>query len=184
MLIFERVEDSKHPDFEAAFAIYESSFPQFERRVRADQIRALQDKDYHFNLIKDTQQQLLGIVLTWQFNGFVYVEHLAIAKEARGQNIGTTTLTYLKNHNHKALLLEIDPPLDSVSIKRKQFYEKAGFVDTGMEYTHYSYQQQPRPHSLKIMAFPALAKQEFEQFLNFVQARVMVYSQQKIKVEA
>ena len=177
MLTFERVEHQEHPEFEAAYRVYEESFPAFERRTRSDQIHALSDKQYHFELIKNQQGEFLGILLTWKNDNFLYIEHLAITPAVRGMNIGTRILEHLKTTVNKPIILEIDPPVDDVSVNRKRFYENVDFVDQGRSYIHYSYQKKTQPHTLDILTFPAISDHLFESFKQHVQSQVMKYSE-------
>lgn len=177
MLIFERIEDISHPYFEQAFSLYEESFPAFERRTREDQIRALSDKEYHFNLIKSLEGNMLGILLYWDNAEFFYIEHFAISVKKRGQNIGTRTLDNLKSVVQKPIVLEIDPPVDDICIKRKRFYQGAEFVHTDKRYTHRSYRKTAKAHDLHIMSYPAISDELFQNFKQYINSHIMKYSE-------
>jgi len=176
MLTFERVKDKDHPYFEIAFALYEVSFPIFERRTKSDQIRALTDQAYHFNLIQNQEGKFLGILLTWHQNDFIYIEHFAISTKERGKSIGSHTLQHLKEVSQKPLILEIDIPIDDISISRKHFYKRAGFIDSGFSHFHPSYRKETQPHNLEIMSYPAIPKRTYEQFKQQLDTHVMQYS--------
>jgi len=177
MLSVERVKHKDHPEFETAYRVYEESFPAFERRTRVDQLHALSEKDYHFNLIKGQSGDFLGILLTWQHDDFTYIEHLAITPKARGKRIGTRILAHLKVTAQKPIILEIDPPVDDVSVKRKRFYENVDFVDEGRFYTHYSYQKNTCPHRLDILSFPSISDSLFSTFKQYIDSHIMKYSE-------
>jgi len=177
VLIFERIEHKEHPEFESAYCVYEQSFPAFERRTRSDQVQALNDKQYHFNLIKSQEGIFLGILLIWHATDFIYIEHLAITPKARGKSIGTRILEQLKVTAKKPIILEIDPPVDEISVKRKRFYKKVGFVDDGRAYIHNSYQKQTQPHTLDILSFPAISDPLFESFKQYIDSHIMKYSE-------
>lgn len=177
MLNFERIEDVNHPYFEEAFSLYEASFPFFERRAREDQVRALSDKEYSFNIIKNPEGEMLGILLYWDNADFFYIEHLAVNLEKRGQNIGTRTLSHLKSVVNKPIILEIDPPNDDISIKRKSFYLRGGFTYTDKMYTHYSYRKTAQAHDLHIMSYPAISGALFNTFKQYINSNIMKYSE-------
>lgn len=177
MLIFERIASATHPYFESAFSLYQASFPVFERRTRADQISALHDHAYHFDIIKSQEAGFLGILLTWQQADFLYIEHLAIAPEARGKQVGSETLAYLKKMTNKAIILEIDPPIDALSIKRKHFYEKADFIAGKFNHVHPSYRQNTQPHTLCIMSFPTLSEPIYQRFKHYLETHIMQYAE-------
>ena len=177
MLVFERIEDKTHPYFEEAFSLYEKSFPVFERRAKYDQISALTDSEYHFIIIKKEQGDLLGILLTWHTENFIYIEHFAITPLARGKSIGTRTLKYLRKVSDKTILLEIDPPVDKISIKRKVFYQRVGFIQSDKTYFHTSYRDETEPHQLMIMSYPALTEDVYTSFQESLSNQIMQHSE-------
>jgi len=177
MLTFERVESLTHPYFEKAFSLYQESFPVFERRTRADQISALHDSAYHFDVIKAQEGDFLGILLTWQHADFLYIEHLAITPMARGKRIGTRTLAYLKKIAKQPIILEIDPPVDDISTNRKHFYEKANFSAGKFIHIHPSYRKDTQPHTLNIMSFPAISVHRYTSFKGYLDNHIMQYAE-------
>jgi len=177
MLVFERIEDKTHPYFEQAFAIYVNSFPVFERRAKYDQISALTDNEYHFIIIKNETEKLLGILLTWNKEDFIYVEHFAITPLARGKSIGTRILKYLKKVADKTILLEIDPPIDKVSIKRRAFYQRLGFIVSSKTHIHPSYRNETEAHKLVIMSYPELSDDVYDSFQEGLRNQIMEYSE-------
>lgn len=46
----------------------------------------------------------------------------------RGQRYGSRALSMLPND--RPVILEIDPPVDEIAIRRKGFYERCGFTRT------------------------------------------------------
>jgi len=177
MLTFERVESPTHPYFETAFSLYQESFPVFERRTRADQISALHDSAYHFDVIKAQDGDFLGILLTWQHFDFLYIEHLAITPTARGKRVGSDTLASLKKMTNKVIILEIDPPLDEISIKRKHFYEKANFSAGKFSHIHPSYRKNTQPHRLDILSFRTLSEEAYNHFKHYLDTHIMQYAE-------
>ncbi|PKF63299.1 N-acetyltransferase [Psychromonas sp. psych-6C06] len=178
MLIFQRIEHPTDPSFEIAFALYQMSFPEFERRLKVDQIDALSDKDYHFIVIKNQAGEFLGFIMAWHSEHFFYIEHLALLPSARGKQVGSFVLTQLKEEIETTIILEVDPAIDKTSIKRVRFYQRLDFVESGFSYIHPSYAQQAQPHQLDVMAFPSLSEPLFFEFRQYLKTRVMQYSQQ------
>ena len=175
-LTFERINSHEHHYFEDAFKLYQSSFPIFEQRLKNDQIEVLSDNNYHFNLIM-FENEFSGILLTWKTENFIYIEHLAISSEKRGQNIGTFILYYLKSEIDRPIILEIDPPDDSISIKRKIFYEKAGFIESFFTHKHPPYQLGWQAHTLKIMSYPSISDDIYLNFKNYLDNHIMKYAE-------
>ena len=108
-----RLTDPADPRLGDAFALYESSFPVYERRTRAAQAARLSHPEYHFDLLMEGER-FLGILLFWEADGFRYVEHFATCPQLRGQGVGTRALAQL-NGEGVPVVLEIDLPRDEVS---------------------------------------------------------------------
>ncbi len=172
---FKRITDSKSPEFKEVYEIYQNSFPIFEQRYLDDQIEALADKDYYFEAVKNGNETI-GLLLTWQAKSFVYIEHLAVTESARGQNIGTQILTRLKASANVPLILEIDPPIDEISLRRKAFYERLGFVMSSYDHKHPPFKKGQEPYSLKVLSCPQIDDNLYFDFYNYMVNRIMYYS--------
>lgn len=159
----------------AVWGIYEDSFPHFEKRLFTDQQRAMADERFHPTGVME-DGQIVGMVFYWLFDQFAYIEHLAIAKNRRGQNYGTRILEQFCQQ-HPRVLLEIDPPIDEVSIKREHFYHRLGFHSTPFAYTHPSYRTENLPHTLSIMSYPdEINEENFQNFYKLMFNEIMAYS--------
>ncbi|WP_391857290.1 GNAT family N-acetyltransferase [Vibrio cidicii] len=173
---FERVYGPRHSCFDRAFNLYQNSFPVYEQRFKIDQIDVLSDCEYHFELVM-SEGEFLGILLTWETTDFIYIEHLAIVPEKRGYNIGSYVLDCLKQSAEKPVILEIDPPKDPVSIKRKEFYEKSGFIESLLTHKHPPYRIGWDAHELKIMSYPQISDEVYLSFKNYLENHVMKYAE-------
>ncbi len=87
-------------------------------------------------LYKDEQDVAYAICAGSNPNGFVLISLLAVYEQLRGQGIGSTFLSELRNrYSHKSgIIVEVEKPEESSSKeerdyrkKRIEFYEKAGF---------------------------------------------------------
>ena len=112
--------ENKHL-FDRAFALYESAFPRDERRDMPEQERAMKNENYHFDLIMN-DQELLGVMLYWETNDFIFLEHFTTMPEVRGRGYGAAALEILKSKG-KLVLLEIEPPVDEMTCRRYEFYK-------------------------------------------------------------
>lgn len=79
----------------------------------------MQEPDYQFNLLME-EDHLLGELLCWETQEFIYVEHLCILPQLRGQHCGSRALELLEQRG-KPVILEIDPPIDDISCAGKAF---------------------------------------------------------------
>ena len=116
---FERLADTHDERYNAARALYAVSFPYHEQRGDGAQAAALASSDYRFELIYDGDE-FAGLMLCWETEDFIYVEHFCTAPEIRGRGIGAAALALLVQ-NGKKIILEIDPPVDEISRRRKKF---------------------------------------------------------------
>ena len=72
------------------------------------------------------------------------------------------------------MILEIDPPADDISVRRKNFYERAGYRANGFEHVHPPYRRGFNGHRLVIMSSPApLSEEEYKIFARYLSETVM-----------
>lgn len=148
----------KDPLFDLAFALYERSFPLHEQRRLDKQTALLGNHLYHFEVIADGGA-LVGILLWWEGAGYAYIEHLAIHPAMRGRAIGGGVLDEFCK-TRPLVILEIDPPVDAVTIGRERFYLRHGFKSNGYPHLHPPYRRQFPPHELVVMSFPEQLDEE------------------------
>ncbi len=182
-----RITDPNSPTFTEAFTIYESSFPNFEKRHVHHQREALAHEAYSFEVIQrstpdtgaNTDGQVLGLLHTWQTKDFVYIEHFAILESMRGKSLGSQVLDILKARTQVPIILEIDPPVDEVSRKRQAFYERIGFEMNDYTHIHPSYKSETEPYLLKILSMPKIDEALYKKFYDFMMREVMQYADQR-----
>lgn len=173
---FIRISSKDDKYFNEAMKIYESSFPIFEQRTIKDQIEALKDKNFYSTIICENNR-LIGLLFYWKYKKYTYIEHLAISPSLRGQNYGSKILKAFCKDNENTIL-EIDNPVDEISIKRLSFYSKLGFKLQEFEHVHPPYRKGYNGHNLKIMSFNRdLSKDEYDEFNSFLKDDVMKYSE-------
>lgn len=168
----ERLTDPKHAMFEKAMALYRISFPPHEQREAESQRKILSDSDYQFQLIYDGET-FAGILLCWETEDLLYVEHFCILPEMRNRKYGQRALALLRQRE-KPVILEIDPPVDEVSIHRKGFYERCGFIENPYPHVHPPYHAGNTGHSLVIMSYPdRITQSRYDAFRRYLERRVM-----------
>ena len=144
--------DESHPLYTESLNLYRRSFPLNEQRKAASQAEIMSNPLYKFALIYD-RETFVGIILFWETDGFVYVEHFCILDNMRGKGYGSKALEILKKSG-KNIILEIDPPEDDVSRKRKSFYEQNGFCENSYLHIHPPYRDGYDGHRLAVMSYP------------------------------
>ena len=159
--------DPKDGRFAPAFALYEQSFPIHEQRTREKQEGVLSHPEYHYEVITD-QGRFVGILLFWEYPQGRYVEHFAIAPELRGGGVGARALAELCGQGIP-VILEIDPPVDEISVRRQHFYERCSFP-----HLHPPYRKGFQGHPLVVMSAPgALTQKAYDRFAGYLQNTVM-----------
>ena len=172
-----RMREWTHPEFEGIWALYERSFPGFEKRNLADQKRAMeQAADYAVDLILE-EGAVQGFVMYWQHQDFLYLEHFAVLEQARNKGYGSRVLEALKAKGSR-IVLEIDPPEDEISLRRKGFYERCGFVANDYNYIHIPYKKEQTWYPLVLMTWPqAIDAQQSQSFSDFMKGHVAIYGE-------
>lgn len=167
---FERVTTADHPLYQDALALYRASFPPHEQREAASQQAILGNEAYHFDLLLDAGEWV-GEALYWDAGDFLYLEHFCIRPELRNRRYGQKALEVLCR---RPLILEIDPPVDEISIRRKGFYERCGLAANPYPHVHPPYHAGNRGHDLVLMTAPRqITSQEFDEFTRFLRGVVM-----------
>lgn len=168
----EQVTSTCHPMYRRALELYGAGFPLHEQRLPGPQARILADPDYHFSLI-DRGDGFAGIILFWEAETFLYVEHFCIAPEMRNQGLGAQALRLLRQRG-KPVILEIDPPEDEISVRRQGFYRRCGFAENPYPHVHPPYRPGYSGHRLAVMSCPAaLSRAEYDAFYAYLTGRVM-----------
>lgn len=155
-----------------AMELYAQSFPYHEQREPSSQTAIMEEPAYHFDLIFD-EKEFVGIILSWQTEDSIYIEHFCIMPKLRGCGYGRQTLALFADLG-KTVILEIDPPVDEVAIKRKRFYESVGYVDNPFYHVHPPYHCDHKGHELVVMSYPeALSEMQYQRFNDYLRATVM-----------
>ncbi len=169
---FERLSSKEHPMYQKAMELYSISFPPHEQREPASQGKIVTDDEYHFTLIYD-EDLFIGLVLFWETKSFLYVEHFCILPEMRNKKYGQKALNLLAQRQ-KTVILEIDPPVDTISIHRKGFYERCGFVQNPYSHIHPPYHKRNTGHNLVILSYPGrITQAQYDAFQYYLEKHVM-----------
>ena len=151
-----------------------AAFPYEERRDCIDQKECLNNPKFNFLEILDCNEAV-GFIAMWVFDGFVFIEHIAIDENKRSGGYGTKAIELVKEAYKKPIILEAEAPVTEQQIKRIKFYGRLGFKVNAYEY------EQPSYHGgeavpLMILSYPeSLSQKEFDKF--FKETRKEVYKQ-------
>ncbi len=161
--------------FDEAWTIYDASFPRSEKRDRARFVEALGDPLYRPWVFSEGECTV-GIAFCWRMPRALYLEHLAVDPLRRNGRIGSRILEALGREG-LPVILEIEPPEDELTCRRRDFYRRNGFTENPQEYIHPSYCRPFAPHRLVLMSRPEpLGAAQTAAFEKFVRERALFYS--------
>lgn len=171
---FLRIEWEDSERWSKVWNLYEESFPVAERRKLADHRRACENSHF-YPLSVWENGELLGIVFYWEWDNYRYIEYLAVSPELRGHGYGFQIIRQIRDSEH-TIILEIDPLINELSVRRLQFYERAGFTLTPYRFMHLPYRLDGTPQELLILSYPKMiTKEQHHDFLDFIDTHVKIY---------
>lgn len=91
-MFFKRITDVSDSTYHEGIKLYRISFPDHEQREASSQTQILQDDEYHFNAIYD-EDIFVGLILYWENDRFIYIEHFCILPDMQKQTIWTENLS-------------------------------------------------------------------------------------------
>ena len=138
-VVFERIQTAQHSYLDELLSLYRESFPPEERRITERLLGMLAEPQMYFSAIISGKEPA-GLIIYWIFDGFVYLEHLAVSPAMRGKGIGEEALIILQQTG-LPILLEVEIPLDSEGLKRMNFYHKCGFSTLKVPYVQPPYRE-------------------------------------------
>lgn len=133
------VPDAESSLYPKLLRIFEESFPLSERRDEAAQAAAFADPRYRLEAWMDGSR-LVGLMGWWDFEDFRYVEHVAVAPEARSGGYGSRILRHWLNMDPRPVYLEIEEVEDDITGRRRDFYLRLGFAQTPFGHVQPPYQ--------------------------------------------
>lgn len=168
----ERITAENNNMFLRSFDLYMNSFPKHEQRNLQEQINILAVNEYHYDIIFD-EGIFVGLLLYWETESFIYVEHFCINTAIRGKGYGKQALKLLDVRN-KTIILEIDPPVDEISQRRLHFYRSAGYLPNIFPHIHPPYKPNYKGHELVVLSCPqTLTDVEYARFNDYLRVTVM-----------
>lgn len=171
MLHLHPIKNQASPYWDSLVRIYFQSFPLDEQRPIASiahllteephyTMHAIIDDENEDNHPKETPnskpyklntKQTLGLLTTWEFADFIYIEHFAIDSTLRSQGYGSEVLKAFIHEHGKPIVLEAEPPTDALSIRRIKFYERIGLTLYDFPYMQPAYTEESHSVELRLM---------------------------------
>ena len=82
------IERMQPADFDAVYRLLTQSFPATERRGAAGQRALFSDSAYRVDILRAPDGGVQALIASWDFDGFVFLEHFAVAPACRIGGIG------------------------------------------------------------------------------------------------
>jgi ribosomal protein S18 acetylase RimI-like enzyme len=121
--------------------LYIDAFVDCERRNFDDLLKLAKTQNEMHLKIEKLHNKLLSFIIYWEFKHFIYVEHFAVNEHFRGKGYGTKIFQKFLRNSTKFVVLEVEPPENSVAKKRIKFYEQQGMI-----LNNFLYYQPPYNH--------------------------------------
>lgn len=130
--------------------LYISAFPPAERREFSGLIQQMGINECSVNEIL-ADQKVAGLIIVWDLEEFVFIEHFAIEPHLRKLGIGEEAISLVRTQFQKTVFLETVIPHDEFSRRRIGFYERNGFRKLDRTYFQPSYDGIKPEVELKLM---------------------------------
>ncbi len=161
----------QHPMYEQALDLYRRAFPRKERREDGNVLPA--HPAFRPGVLTG-EKGFLGIFFYWEAPELLFLEHFAVEPTCRNQGLGAQALKLLEKQG-KPVVLEIEPPVDEITCRRKGFYERNGFLENPYPHIQPKYRPNDTPVPLVLLSRPErLTRQQWEGFERFLTKNVAI----------
>ena len=172
MIRLHPIKSQASPYWDSLVRIYHTSFPIDEQRP-IESIAHLIEHDERFvayAIVNENEddndaaglqaisqqptaksQYLLGLLTTWHFEEFIYIEHFAIDPDLRSRGYGAEALKTFIAQQQCPIVLEAEPPTDELSTRRVGFYKRLGLTLYDFPYIQPAYTPESNPVELRLM---------------------------------
>lgn len=120
-------------DFDRIYEIMEKSFPFNEVRPKEGQRALFNNENYRIFGTRDADL-ITSVAAVWELDDFIFLEHLATDPKYRNQGRGKLLLEEIIKSTHKTLCLEVEPPIDELTVRRVDFYKRCGMCFNSYHY--------------------------------------------------
>lgn len=162
--IYSYKEPMNREYFSRIFEIIEYSFPETEHRSLNEHFAEFKRNMFRSMVLEEHNDNedgtVMGFMNFWELDGFIYLEHFAVAKELRGQGLGTYLMDELKKISGTIILEAELPEQSETAARRVRYYERLGFFLNRYKYFQPPYSDGEQPLPLSIMSFPNLLSRE------------------------
>ncbi len=109
MIHYQRIYSQEDILFPLCWELYQSAFPEVERREESYHLETMELKPFRAEVIFD-DDVAIGILFWWELTHFRYIEHFATSPQQRGKGYGKEALKEFISRSDKPILLEVEHP--------------------------------------------------------------------------
>lgn len=149
-----KVIEINESTFDAPYTLLAQSFPKSEIRNYHEMKKLLSHPKYRLLGFVNRDQAIRGVLGTWDLGSFLFIEHLAVDPNRRGEGIGSKMMRRFLERACKPIILEVEDPVDEVKQRRVRFYERLSFILNPFGYVQPVLQPSRVPVKLKLMSHP------------------------------
>ena len=137
--------------FDKMWEVYSYSFPEHEKRKLENQLEALKNNKCRIDAYTE-DDIFIGFVIYWIYPTYIYIEHFALSEQVRQGGKGTAIITELiERYKELPIILDIDPVVDSISERRRNFYFRLGFLQSAHQHLCPPYKEGELPFELLLL---------------------------------
>lgn len=141
------------------YQIYQEAFPKIEQRTKEDQEKVFHHPLYRLRTVQEGAESIQAFLGYWELNSCLFLEHLAVKKEYRGNGLGGRLLKECIQEGKEAgkpIFLEIEPVTreNPITERREMFYRRYGFSANSFFYQQMPLKPGDMPIPLWIMSWP------------------------------
>ena len=171
-----KLHSRSDPEFPTTWQIYEAGFPPDQRQTREQQKPRFALPEYRWEAIIEGNE-IIGVLETWRFPRFVYVDHIAIKESCRDKGYGQKILKGIIDSG-KIVVGESELPADDFAKRRFAFYGRLGLRANPFSYVMPPYSPEQKPVPYIIVSSPR--QLTHEEFVDVRKALHLVVYGQKV----
>ena len=158
-------------NFDEIFQIMAEAFPSSEIRTYEGQKKLLENDRYHMDIKYAEDGTIIGFLAYWDLPSCTFFEHLAVAKNFRGQGIGKQIILEKAKNVKMPVFFEVELPNSEIAQRRINFYKRIGFILNDFHYEQPALRPNESPQPLLIMSYPDPIDEQ-----NFIKYKREIYN--------
>ncbi len=142
--------------FDEVYQLFEEAFIPAELRPY-DRMKDLFSKNEFKIYILKEKVKIIGAMIAWEFDDYIYLENFAVDSSLRGNGIGGTILEYMKKvYHNKTIVLEVEEPVDDLTLRRIEFYKRHQWVLNDYHFIQPLLRENVDDVHLMLMSYPCV----------------------------